>query len=72
MKSFMYPLQLAHPILDVLRNSQKQWLVDLLYAFNAGNIPRFDELKTHWQNQVTAQRNRLPYHRHLFHLFVDV
>jgi len=42
---------LAHPILQVLRTSQKQWLVDLLYAFNAGNIPKFDELKQHWQNQ---------------------
>jgi len=42
---------LAHPILDVLRDSQKQWLVDLLYAFNSGNIHRFDELKAHWGNQ---------------------
>merc|ERR1711935_675377 len=42
---------LAHPILDVLRNSSKQWIVDLLYSFNSGNIPRFDELKTHWVQQ---------------------
>ena len=30
------PLQLAHPILNSLKDTDKQWLVDLLYAFNAG------------------------------------
>jgi len=48
---------LAHPILDVLRNSQKQWLVDLLYSFNSGNIHRFDELKTHWVQQPDLAAN---------------
>ncbi len=43
---------LAHPILEVLKETDKQWLVDLLYAFNAGNIPKFDELKTNWAAQV--------------------
>jgi len=42
---------LAHPVLEVLKNGEKQWLVDVLFAFNSGNIARFDELKTHWANQ---------------------
>lgn len=45
-------LQLAHPVLDALRGSDKQWLVDLLFAFNAGDIPRFEQLKPQWQKQV--------------------
>ena len=48
-----------HPILDKLRNSEKQWLVDLLYAFNGGNIAKFDELKKHWQNQVGVTNSHL-------------
>ena len=40
-----------HPVLDKLRGTEKQWLVDLLYAFNAGNISKFDDLKKHWVNQ---------------------
>ena len=28
--------QLAHPILDCLRGGEKEWLVNLLYAFNSG------------------------------------
>jgi hypothetical protein len=28
--------QLAHPILDSLKDTDKAWLVDLLYAFNSG------------------------------------
>ena len=32
-------LQLAHPILGALRDTDKQWLIDLLYAFNSGMCP---------------------------------
>ncbi|TRY87979.1 hypothetical protein DNTS_007012 [Danionella cerebrum] len=28
---------LMHPVLESLRNTDKQWLIDTLYAFNAGN-----------------------------------
>ena len=44
--------QLAHPLLDVLKGGDKQWLVDLLYAFNSGNIAKFESLKPHWSKQV--------------------
>lgn len=42
---------LAHPVLDKLKGTEKEWLVDLLYTFNSGNIARFEDLKQHWQNQ---------------------
>ena len=44
--------QLAHPILESLRGSDRDWLVQLLFAFNSGNIARFDELKSFWGAQV--------------------
>ena len=44
---------LAHPVLESLKQTERSWLIDLLYAFNGGDIPRFDQLKMHWQNQVS-------------------
>jgi len=32
---------LAHPILNALRGTTRKWVVELLFAFNAGNINRF-------------------------------
>ena len=43
---------LAHPVLETLKSTERAWLIDLLYAFNSGNIPKFDQLKSHWVNQV--------------------
>jgi 26S proteasome regulatory subunit N9 len=41
---------LAHPVLDSLRlSADMKWLVDLLFAFNSGNINQFEQLKTYWQ-----------------------
>ncbi|KAK7107988.1 26S proteasome non-ATPase regulatory subunit 13-like [Littorina saxatilis] len=42
---------LAHDILLSLKNTDKDWLVDLLYAFNSGNITKFDDLKKSWGGQ---------------------
>eukprot|EP00745_Piridium_sociabile_P039572 TRINITY_DN74224_c0_g2_i2.p1 TRINITY_DN74224_c0_g2~~TRINITY_DN74224_c0_g2_i2.p1 ORF type:complete len:379 (+),score=112.84 TRINITY_DN74224_c0_g2_i2:60-1196(+) len=42
---------LAHDILLSLKGSDKQWLVDLLYSFNSGNITKFDDLKKSWGAQ---------------------
>ena len=30
--------QLAHPILESLNNTENQWVVELLKAFNTGDI----------------------------------
>jgi len=32
---------LAHPILNALRGTTRNWVVELLLAFNAGNIDNF-------------------------------
>jgi len=42
---------LAHEILASLQNTEHQWLVDLLYAFNSGNIDGFNNLKEKWGQQ---------------------
>lgn len=39
---------LAHPVLDSLKGTSNTWLVDLLLAFNSGNIGAFDRLKLQW------------------------
>lgn len=39
--------QLAHPVLKSLQSSDK-WLYDLLYAFNSGNITKFEEFRPVW------------------------
>uniref|UniRef100_A0AAY5EX22 26S proteasome non-ATPase regulatory subunit 13 n=1 Tax=Electrophorus electricus TaxID=8005 RepID=A0AAY5EX22_ELEEL len=36
---------LMHPVLESLRNTDKQWLIDTLYAFNSGNVVKFQALK---------------------------
>jgi 26S proteasome regulatory subunit N9 len=41
---------LAHPVLESLKSSSDmKWLVDLLFAFNSGNISQFDQLQHLWQ-----------------------
>jgi hypothetical protein len=43
-----------HPILESLNGTQDQWLVDLLFAFNRGDLDKFDNIKTLWAQQVYA------------------
>uniref|UniRef100_A0A8C6THU4 26S proteasome non-ATPase regulatory subunit 13 n=1 Tax=Neogobius melanostomus TaxID=47308 RepID=A0A8C6THU4_9GOBI len=42
---------LQHPVLETLRNTDKQWLIDTLYAFNAGNVEKFQGYKSAWGQQ---------------------
>uniref|UniRef100_A0A8D0SBX3 26S proteasome non-ATPase regulatory subunit 13 n=2 Tax=Sus scrofa TaxID=9823 RepID=A0A8D0SBX3_PIG len=42
---------LMHPVLESLRDTDRQWLIDTLYAFNSGNVERFQTLKTAWGQQ---------------------
>ena len=42
-----------HPVLESLRNTDKQWLIDTLYAFNGGNVEKFQGFKSAWGQQVT-------------------
>lgn len=49
-------LQLAHPILDSLKPS-KPWLIDLLRAFNAGDLKAFEQLRPQWSSQPDLLNN---------------
>ncbi|XP_005107749.1 26S proteasome non-ATPase regulatory subunit 13 [Aplysia californica] len=42
---------LAHDILAALNGTEREWLVQLLYAFNSGDIDRFNALKDKWAQQ---------------------
>lgn len=39
---------LAHPVLESLKTTDNGWLIELLYAFNAGDINKFESMKTKW------------------------
>ncbi|KRT78873.1 hypothetical protein AMK59_7697, partial [Oryctes borbonicus] len=41
---------LAHPVLQTLKATENAWLVDLLYAFNSGDINKFEGMKGKWSS----------------------
>ncbi|GJQ85275.1 putative motif in proteasome subunits, Int-6, Nip-1 and TRIP-15 [Trypoxylus dichotomus] len=41
---------LAHPVLQTLKATENAWLVDLLYAFNSGDINKFESMKPKWSS----------------------
>jgi len=48
---------LQHDILESLKTGDKAWLVKLLYAFNSGDMEKFDSLKPYWSSQPDLQQN---------------
>ncbi|XP_053490809.1 26S proteasome non-ATPase regulatory subunit 13-like isoform X2 [Ictalurus furcatus] len=42
---------LMHPVLESLRNTDKQWLIETLCGFNSGNVIKFKSLKSAWGQQ---------------------
>lgn len=52
---------LAHPVLESLRGTSNSWLVDLLQAFNAGDIVALEKLKPQWSKvaDLAAQELKL-------------
>ncbi|XP_067863321.1 26S proteasome non-ATPase regulatory subunit 13-like isoform X2 [Heptranchias perlo] len=48
---------LMHPILESLRDTENQWLIDTLYAFNSGDVETFFCLKTYWGSQSDLANN---------------
>jgi len=48
---------LQHDILESLRTGDQAWLVDLLYAFNSGDMKKFDSLKPQWSTQPDLQQH---------------
>jgi 26S proteasome regulatory subunit N9 len=48
---------LAHPVLNSLRGTQKEWLITLLNAFNSGNIEEFERLNARWSTNEDLKKN---------------
>ncbi|RWS15827.1 26S proteasome non-ATPase regulatory subunit 13-like protein [Dinothrombium tinctorium] len=42
---------LQHPIVNYLKG-ENQWLIDLLYAFNSGNLEVYEKLRPQWTQQA--------------------
>lgn len=52
---------LAHPVLESLKDTPNSWLIDLLQAFNAGDIAALEKLKPKWSKvaDLAAQELKL-------------
>uniref|UniRef100_A0A8W7PP43 26S proteasome non-ATPase regulatory subunit 13 n=1 Tax=Anopheles coluzzii TaxID=1518534 RepID=A0A8W7PP43_ANOCL len=52
---------LAHPILESLNGTENEWLVELLRAFNSGDIVKFEQMKPKWSSiaDLAAQEVKL-------------
>lgn len=48
---------LAHQVLEYLKKTEHAWLIDVLFAFNSGNIEKFLDMKTLWAKQPDLQAN---------------
>ena len=44
---------MMHPILESLVPTEHAWIRDLLYAFNAGDIAKFDSLAPDLEKEVS-------------------
>jgi len=58
-KVFNFGELLAHPILQALKGTENEWLVDLLFAFNSGDVAKFRQLKPKWATQADLQANEI-------------
>merc|ERR1712106_337592 len=56
-KVFNFGELLAHPILDSLKGGENEWLIDILFAFNSGNVAKFRALKPKWSTQPDLAAN---------------
>lgn len=52
---------LQHPILDSLRHTPNEWLIDLLCIFNSGDIRKFEEMQPKWASigDIAVQKDKL-------------
>lgn len=50
---------LQHKVLDAVRDSPNKWIVELLDAFNSGNIKKVQELQPQWQSQADLNANKV-------------
>ena len=50
-------IQLAHPVLESLKDQDESWLVELLFIMNAGDIAGFHKLRSKWSSQADLVNN---------------
>lgn len=48
---------LAHEVLQSLKGTENEWLIDLLTAFNSGDVAKFQALKAKWGGQRDLAHN---------------
>jgi len=48
---------LAHPVLKSLHGTPHGWLVELLFAFNCGDLVKFENLRNYWEKQPDLKNN---------------
>jgi hypothetical protein len=65
-------LQLMHPILDSLDHSPHEWLKNLLFTFNEGNIGKFEALGPLLPREVSEMTSRSSSARFFRHVFRGV
>jgi len=50
-KVFNFGELLAHKVLESLKGGENEWLIDILFAFNSGDVSKFRALKPKWSSQ---------------------
>lgn len=50
---------LQHPIIESLKGKPNEWIVELLYAFNSGDIKKFEALQSQWSTQIDLLHHKL-------------
>jgi len=56
-KVFDFGELLAHNVLQSLKGGENEWLIDLLFAFNSGDVTKFRQLKPKWSTQRDLAHN---------------
>lgn len=56
-KVFNFGELLAHKVLDSLKGGDNEWLIDILFAFNSGDVAKFRALKPKWSTQPDLAAN---------------
>jgi len=58
-KVFNFGELLAHKVLDSLKGGENEWLIELLFAFNSGDVSKFRALKPKWSTQPDLAANEV-------------
>merc|ERR1712002_484928 len=56
-KIFNFGELLAHKVLESLKGGENEWLIDILFAFNSGDVAKFRALKPKWSSQPDLAAN---------------